>query len=333
METADKGFRGSLAATPLPQILRRIFLDGLKGTLRLVRRDEVRNLFFEKGELRTPTSSREGQKIGAFRQRLGDGKRIPVLAGDPLSRYQYLPLTPQEAYLLSRVDGIQNLDALLKAGGASRAAAVKTLYALLSCGIVGWKSEGPASTATQASEPLNVEVSAQPAALSPGYAEMVRNTYRRIDWLTHYELFGIDPGVSLEQIRKAYFERSRAFHPDLRHRPDLADCQKELETVFARLRAAYETLSNARERAEYDASLSAPADLTIDAASNPQARLKMAARSYARARQLIEGKDFHPASRCCARRSVSCPTTPSIASALPRSSCRTPSGSRRAWRT
>ena len=396
METADKGFRGSLAATPLPQVLRRIFLDGLKGTLRLVRRDEIRNLFFEKGELRTATSSREGQKIGAFlkrrgwitdkdlawaletvarkgrarlgkilvdrglvsrpvldaemkrlveeivfstfewdegeyrfepspgvldpdvvlalstaavvvegirrlpesdtfRQRLGDGKRIPILAGDPLSRYQYLPLTPQEAYLLSRVDGVQDLDGLLKLGGASRAAAAKTLYALLSCGLVEWKSEGSASTAAGASEHLNAEVSAQAAASAPGYDEMVRNTYRRIDWLTHYELLGIDPEATLEEVRKAYFDRSRAFHPDLRHRPDLADCQKELETVFARLRAAYEVLSNTRDRAEYDASLRAPADLTLDATSDPQIRLEMAARSYKRARQLIDAKDFHPA--------------------------------------
>ena len=77
----------------------------------------------------------------AFRERLGDGNRVPVLAADPMSRYQYLPLTPQEAYLLSRVDGRMNLDALLKLGGASRAAAAKTLYALLSCGIVEWKSD------------------------------------------------------------------------------------------------------------------------------------------------------------------------------------------------
>jgi len=396
METADKGFIGSLAATPLPQVLRRIFLDGLKGTLRIARGEEIRNLFFEKGELRTATSSREGQRIGAFlkrrgwitdkdlawaletvarkgrarlgkilverglvsrsvldtemkrlveeivfstfewdqgefhfepsqgildpdvvlalstaavvvegirrlpesdvfRQRLGDGERVPVLAGDPLSRYQYLPLTPQEAYLLSRVDGIQDLDALLKLGGASRAAAAKTLYALFSCGLVEWNSEGSASSATEASEHLNVEISADAAAPAPGYDEMVRNTYRRIDWLTLYELLGIDPGATLEQIRTAYFERSRAFHPDLRHRPDLADCQKELETVFARLRAAYEVLSNTRARADYDASLNAPADLAIDAASDPKVRAEMAARSYARARQLIEAKDFHPA--------------------------------------
>jgi len=396
METQDKGFKGSLATTPLPQALRRIFLDGLNGTLRLARRDETRNLFFEKGELRNATSSREGQKIGAFlkrrgwitdkdlawaletvsrqgrvrlgkilvdrglvsrsvldaemkrlveeivfstfewedgefrfepapgildpdvalslstaaaivegirrlpesdvfRQRLGDGKQVPVLAGDPVSRYQYLPLTPQEAYLLSRVDGLLDLDALLKLGGASRAAAAKTLYALLSCGIVEWRSNASVPLETVVPERLNVEVSAQPDVPSPGYAEMVRNTYRRIDWLTHYELLGIGSEGTPDEIRIAYFERSRAFHPDLRHRPDLADCQKELETVFARLRVAFETLSDARKRAEYDASINAPADLALEPSADPGARTEIAAKNYARARQLIEERDFHPA--------------------------------------
>lgn len=396
METRDAGFKGVLAETPLPQVLRRIFLEGLKGTLRLVRRDETRNLFFEKGELRTATSSREGQKIGSFlkrrgwitdkdlawaletvsrlgrarlgkilierglvsrsvleaemkrlveeiafssfewdqgdfrfdpspgildpdvaltlstaaiivegirrlpesdlfRERLGDGKQVPVLAGDPLSRYQYLPLTPQEAYLLSRVDGVVDLDALLKLGGASRAAAAKTLYALMSCGIVEWRGTGSALVQGGGPELLNIELNSQPGVPSPGYVEMVRNTYRRIDWLTHYELLCIEPGATLEEIRKAYFERSRAFHPDLRHRSDLADCQKELTTVFSRLRGAYDVLSNARQRGEYDASLAAPADLSMGVLSDPQARLEMAEKNYVRARALIAEKDFHPA--------------------------------------
>src|SRR6185369_15900842 len=71
MSTPRSGFRGPLAETPLPQVLRRIFLEGLKGTLTLVRGDETRHLFFEKGELRTATSSREGQRIGAFLKRRG----------------------------------------------------------------------------------------------------------------------------------------------------------------------------------------------------------------------------------------------------------------------
>src|SRR5678815_1741659 len=70
-QSTAPGFRGSLSETPLPQVLRRIFLEGLKGTLTLVRGDETRHLFFEKGELRTATSSREGQRIGAFLKRRG----------------------------------------------------------------------------------------------------------------------------------------------------------------------------------------------------------------------------------------------------------------------
>src|SRR4030095_11675119 len=65
------GFRGSLSETPLPQVLRRIFLEGLTRTLSLVHGDETRRLYFEKGELRTATSSREGQRIGAFLRRRG----------------------------------------------------------------------------------------------------------------------------------------------------------------------------------------------------------------------------------------------------------------------
>ncbi|HEY3202676.1 MAG TPA: DUF4388 domain-containing protein [Thermoanaerobaculia bacterium] len=399
-QAAAGGFRGSLSETPLPQVLRRIFLEGLKGTLTLVHGDETRHLFFEKGELRTATSSREGQRIGAFlkrrgwitetdlnwaldtiakqgrarlgkilvdrglvsrtvldaemrrlveeivfstfawdsgeyrfqgssgildpdvaltlstaaiivegirrlpesdafRERLGDGHRVPILATDPMSRYQYLPLTPQEAYLLSRIDGILDVDSLLKIGGASRAATAKILYGLVSCGIVEWKQEGTERPASGRGgfHGLNVEVAADPTDRSPGHAELVKNTYRRIDWLTHYELLGVPRDATTEKIAEAYFERSRLFHPDLRHREDLSRFEKELSAVFERMKDAYETLSDPEKRALYGQSLdAAPVSLLLaDGASDPEMRKKQAAQSFRRARQLIEEKDYHPA--------------------------------------
>jgi tetratricopeptide (TPR) repeat protein len=400
IQAAPVGFRGSLSETPLPQVLRRIFLEGLKGTLTLVHGDETRHLFFEKGELRTATSSREGQRIGAFlkrrgcitdtdlnwaldtvakqgrarlgkilvdrglvsrtvldaemrrlveeivfstfawdsgeykfqaspgvldpdvaltlstaaiivegirrlpeseafRERLGDGHRVAILATDPMSRYQYLPLTPQEAYLLSRIDGILEVDSLLKIAGASRMATAKILYALVSCGIVEWKREGAERPASGRGgfHGLNVEVSAQPSDRSPGHAELVKNTYRRIDWLTHYELLGIPRDAPPEKVAEAYFERSRLFHPDLRHREDLGKFEKELNAVFDRMKIAYATLSDADKRALYDQSLdAAPASLLMaDAPLDPDMRKKLAAQNFRRARQLIEEKDYHPA--------------------------------------
>lgn len=400
-QTAPARFRGSLAETPLPQVLRRIFLEGLKGTLSLVHGDETRHLFFEKGELRTATSSREGQRIGAFlkrrgcitdtdlnwaletvakqgrarlgkilvdrglvsrtvldaemrrlveeivfstfawdngeykfqasagvldpdvalsistaaiivegirrlpetdafRERLGEGRRVPILAIEPMSRYQYLPLTPQEAYLLSRIDGILDVDSLLKIAGASRLATGKILYGLISCGIVEWKQEGAERPASGRGgfHGLNVEVAAVPADRSPGHAELVRNTYRRIDWLTHYELLGVPRDAPPEKVSEAYFERSRLFHPDLRHREDLGKFEKELTAVFERMKKAYEALSDQEKRALYDQELDATPASVLGAetpSADPEVRRKLAMQSFRRARQLIEEKDYHPA--------------------------------------
>lgn len=397
MSSSAVGFRGSLAEAHLPQVLRRIFLEGLKGTLTLVRGDETHHLFFEKGELRTATSSREGQRIGAFlrrrgwitdqdlsaldtvarqgrarlgkilvekglvsravldaemrrlveeivfstfewpdgeyrfqpssgvldpdvaltlstaavivegirrlpeseafRERLGDGHSIPILATDPMSRYQYLPLTPQEAYLLSRIDGLLDVDSLLKMGGGSRGATAKTLYALFSCGIVERRKEGQPPARPGTFQALNVEVAAQRPDRAPGHAELVKNTYRRIDWLTHYELLGVPSSAAREQIDEAYYVRSRLFHPDLRHRDDLGRFEKELTAVFERLKEAHGVLSNPARRAEYDASLAAaPVPIAVaEASSDPQARKQLATQNYRRARQLIEKKDYYPA--------------------------------------
>ncbi len=395
----EPALRGSLEDVPLPQILHRIFLEQLKGTLTLSRGGEARQLFFEKGELRTATSSREGQKIGSFlkrrgriteddvtwalteiarqtgsrfgrklvergllpksaidsemkrlveeivfsafewesgefrfepstavidpdvalslstaaiivegirrlpetplfRERLGEGDRVLRLSRDPMSRYQYLPLTPQEAYILSRIDGLLDLDSLLAIAGSSRRAAAKTVYALLSCGLVEWKTDGSPRRETAGSlAALNVEVSTEPAKPTAGHRELVHNTWRRIDWLSHYDLLGVGREASAEEVRRAYLDRSRLFHPDLRHRPDLEGLEKELAAVFDRVKAAHDTLVDPDARATYDQELdAAPAAIFAEeGVADPAARRQLAAKNFHRAMELINGKDFYPA--------------------------------------
>jgi curved DNA-binding protein CbpA len=392
--------RGSLGETPLPQILRWIFVDQLRGTLTLTRGGDVRRLYFERGELKTATSSRESQRIGqflrrrgkvseadlswavdeiarqkgsrlgrklverglltraiidlemkrlveeivfsafewesgeyrfepssavldpdivlafstaaiivegirrlpenpVFRERLGEGSRVLRLAREPMSRYQYLPLAPQEAYVLSRIDGLLDVDSLLAIAGSSRGAAAKMLYALLSCGLVEWKTEGTekrASVGTVAT--LNVEVASEPQRSTPGHAELVHNTWRRIDWLSHYELLGAGREASPDELRRAYLEKSRLFHPDLRHRPDLADLERELTAVFERLRIAYETLADPAARAEYDRHADEPGGPDLPeggTGGDPAARELLARKNFEHAMDFIAMKDYFPA--------------------------------------
>ncbi|HEY3172433.1 MAG TPA: DUF4388 domain-containing protein [Thermoanaerobaculia bacterium] len=395
----EPALRGSLEDVPLPQVLRRIFLEQLKGTLTLSRWEETRQLFFEKGELRTATSSKETQKIGSFlkrrgritdddliwalseiarqggsrfgkklvergllpksaidaemkrlveeivlsafewesgqfrfepsnavidpdvalslstaaiivegirrlpetplfRERLGDGSRILRLARDPMSRYQYLPLTPQEAYLLSRVDGLLDLDSLLGIAGSSRSAAAKMVYALLSCGLVESNTDAIPRRETAGSvSKLNVEIPSEPAKPTTGHRELVHNTWRRIDWLSHYDLLGVARDASAEEVRRAYLDKSRLFHPDLRHRPDLAGLDRELTTVFERVKAAHDALVDPDARAVYDRELDqTPAAIVAEeAAIDPAARRHLAAKNFDRAMELINAKDYYPA--------------------------------------
>ncbi len=67
----DKGFSGQLSQTPLFGVLRRIQRDRLSGTLSVFREEQVRQLFFEEGQLRAARSSREDHRIGATLVRWG----------------------------------------------------------------------------------------------------------------------------------------------------------------------------------------------------------------------------------------------------------------------
>lgn len=60
-----------------------------------------------------------------------------------------------------------------------------------------------------------------------------------------YGLLGVDPGVSAEQIRRAYRQRAMLWHPD---RNDCADA----EETFKLIRAAYDVLRDPSRRAAYD---------------------------------------------------------------------------------
>ncbi len=65
---------------------------------------------------------------------------------------------------------------------------------------------------------------------------------------TFYQVLGVDPGASHEEIRRAYRSKVLLCHPDLRHAP--AD-----PAQFRHVRRAYEVLGNPAERRRYDQTL------------------------------------------------------------------------------
>lgn len=70
----------------------------------------------------------------------------------------------------------------------------------------------------------------------------------------YYELLGIAREASVDDIKRAYRDMSRIFHPDSNFYSDIAPepmSPKHLE-IFRRITHAYETLCDDKARAEYD---------------------------------------------------------------------------------
>lgn len=83
----------------------------------------------------------------------------------------------------------------------------------------------------------------------------------QVDNKNHYELLGLKRDATVEQVKNAYKEIARVYHPDSNFYSEIiADSvNNESVDIFKQITAAYTVLSNASLRAEYDASL--PKDL------------------------------------------------------------------------
>ncbi|MCA9653268.1 MAG: J domain-containing protein [Myxococcales bacterium] len=69
------------------------------------------------------------------------------------------------------------------------------------------------------------------------------------DELTPFQILGIHPTHDLKEIRSAFREASRRFHPDAHHGRELGRFREPLSRLFAEAKTAYQTLQSEEARA------------------------------------------------------------------------------------
>jgi TolA-binding protein len=231
-----------------------------------------------------------------FIEALGDDTRLLVVSDDPFSRYDVLSLRPEEAYVLSLCDGRTSLRDVLRAAGPARLESARTLFALMSCGLLDL-APAPAAPAVRRTDPP-IRPEERPA---PGYPpeidlqrRQIEQLTRKVDFLSSRELLGLPEGpLAQEQIDEAFQARSREFHPDLRKRPEFSDLGHELEVLYVAVAQAHRRLLQ-EERAVQVARAAEAAKVTPvpeEPVADPALRANMARENYKAAKKKLENGD------------------------------------------
>jgi curved DNA-binding protein CbpA len=186
-------------------------------------------------------------------------------------------LLPAEVFLLSRLERPTSLKDLLVVSGVSENEALVHLYSLAVAGLVqreGWKYVLGAPATTGGTARPQPERAPPPVAVVEDKPDEIADAQDFLDQLsqaqTHYDVLGVSPESPPAQMKIRYYELARRYHPD-RFRRAEASLVKRLESAFARITQAYDTLKEDKLRANYDARLKArqKAQQLADSAPKP----------------------------------------------------------------
>jgi hypothetical protein len=198
-----------------------------------------------------------------------------------------LPLSTREGFVLSRIDGVSTVEDISMMVGIKVAELQTMLEKLADLGAVelSWRplksaSQPQAPPQRVSDEPENPGLALGQIAvrrlletpITPLYDELellakadigfdlkkkILNAYYGLEGKDYYQLLGLLRSADKKEVRSAYFELSKLFHPDSLFGKQLGPFKAQMEAVFKRLTEAYEVLGRSARRKEYDEYLAA----------------------------------------------------------------------------
>ncbi|HEX5886063.1 MAG TPA: DnaJ domain-containing protein [Pyrinomonadaceae bacterium] len=234
------------------------------------RLNEQLNLNIDAGSLLLEAGRRLPPKFAASRFR-NPGELITPLT----ERTIHENLLPAEGFLLSRLDRPMILKDLVAVSGMGETETLGIVYSLALGGLVireRWESafrdSQPGPQPSPQPEPeKEVPKPEQPEA-DPNDVENFLARVKKAQ--THYDVLGVTFNEQAQNLKNAYYQLARRYHPD-RFRKSDASLLARIESAFARITQAYDTLRDDNVRATYNSKLAARKKAEQLAESAPKA--------------------------------------------------------------
>jgi curved DNA-binding protein CbpA len=180
--------------------------------------------------------------------RLGDGV-------DPAR----LSLTPEEGYLLSRIDGRTPLPLLREIGGLAPDEVERCVERWIEAGILVLGDAGTPADPEPPRAPAACidEDAVDPSLEIPVEVQRAVLAFEGRLGRPYHEILGVPADTDAKTLKRTYFRLSKEFHPDRYFRRKLGPFAERLDRVFKAIVEAYELLSDPMARVEIARSMEA----------------------------------------------------------------------------
>jgi curved DNA-binding protein CbpA len=193
---------------------------------------------------------------------------------DPTKR----PITSEDYFVLSRVDGSSSIRDLILMSGFAYEKTVDILRKLRRLGALMLPGETPEQVSARAAEleraaqeqakadqAASVEVTdlsaeeaaamAEDVALSDEHKRRVIACMRTLRSGNYFDLLGVEMSADKRTLKRAYFRFSKDFHPDRFYNKETGSFGPWLAAIFEAANKAYDVLSDPARRERYEAAL------------------------------------------------------------------------------
>ena len=222
-------------------------------------------------------AARRTPRLGPKLEALKEEDRKLGFPSDPLKRFQDVNLQPEEAFVLSRVDGTQTPRDIFALSPLSEEQTARTLLGLLEAQLI--EPEGtdlvvvdvePKATEVERAGEDDIDTSQTLRQSEQRDRERasVERLYQEVQFQDHWQVLSIEQGASPETIKLAFFRGAKAYHPDKFRHITEPEFQEKLSFIFRRINEAYETLSSNESMERYE-SLRAKEELYAQSQQGP----------------------------------------------------------------
>ena len=237
-------------------------------------------------------------------ERLG-GETSQLRTSSATPALEQLPgLEPDMAQVLVTLARPASVVSLLRGAGADRSAVLLGLVKLWSVGLVSqaqdvedsgesWGGVLSPRLLEQFTARIAEDLESRPLDLDPeAHRARLGKLLSGLGQMNYYQLLGLDPRASSDDIFSAYSSLARIVHPSHASRLGLEGKEVAVSVMFEKATEAYLTLSDPRRRASYNTVAGVHVQVAVDRAQRDEEKRSIAEQNYRRAASCLSQMDF-----------------------------------------